>query len=104
MHADGGGRQREEGTPGMENPGSNRELIAQVEDGKGGVTVLGKEDTGSRKKLLGLPRRGGKCRRVVEAGRRGLCPGGRFLRASAIWGGRSWKMVFIHFSEYLRVT
>ena len=28
--ADGGGRWREEGTPGWENPGDDRDLIAQV--------------------------------------------------------------------------
>ena len=43
--ADGKVRQREEGTPGRENPGTDRELIAQVEDGKGGSTRQGKVDT-----------------------------------------------------------
>ena len=33
---DGRGRQREEGTPGRDNPGDERDLITQVEDGKGG--------------------------------------------------------------------
>ena len=89
MHADGGGRQREEGTPGRENPGPNRELIAQVEDGKGGVTGLGKADTGSREKLLGLPRRGGKRRRDVESGRQGRRPSGRSLCSWEKWGERS---------------
>ena len=81
MHADGGGRQREEGTPGRENPGSNRDLIAQFEDGKGGATGLGKAETGSREKILGMPSRGGKRRREVESGRQERCPGGRLLCA-----------------------
>ena len=51
----GGDRQKDEGTPGLENPGSDRDLIAQVEDGKGRATGRGKVDTGSREELLGLP-------------------------------------------------
>ena len=89
MHADGGGRQREEGTPGQEKPWPNRELIAQVEDGKGGATGLGKADTGSREELLGMPSRGRKRRREVEAGRRGRRPDGQSLCAWAKWGERS---------------
>ena len=67
---DGGGRQREEVTPGRENPGSDRYLIAQVEDIKGGAAGQGKVDTGSCEEILRLLRRGGKQRRAVEAGRR----------------------------------
>ena len=85
---DGGGRQREEGTPEMENTGDDRDLIAQVEDGKGGATGKGKSDTGSRKELIAVPSRGGKRRRVMEAGRRGRHPGGWLLRARARWGDR----------------
>ena len=36
--ADGGGIQREEGKPRQENPGSDRDLVAQVEEGKGEAT------------------------------------------------------------------
>ena len=32
------GRQREEGTPGWENPEADRDLIVQVKDSKGGAT------------------------------------------------------------------
>ena len=46
-------------------------LIVQVEDGKGGVTVQGKADTGLCKELLMLPSRGGKRRRAEEASRWG---------------------------------
>ena len=87
--ADGGGNQREEGNPGQDNPEVDMDLIAQVEDGKGGETRQGNVDTGSHKELLGLPNRGGKCRQVVEDGRRGRCPGGRSLCAREIWGGRN---------------
>ena len=87
--AAGGGIQREEGTAGRENPGADRDLIVQVEDGKGGETGRGKSDTSSRKELIGLPRRGGKHRQAVDSGRQGRRPSGRSLRAQAIWGGRS---------------
>ena len=60
--ADGGGIQREEGTPGRENPGSDRDLVAQVEDGKGEATGQGKAHIGLSEDPLGLPRRGGKRR------------------------------------------
>ena len=36
--ADGGRRQRKEGTPGQENPGTNRDLSVYVEDCKGVAT------------------------------------------------------------------
>ena len=88
-HADGGGRQREEGTPGRDNPGANRDLIVKAEDGKWGATGQGKADTDSHKELFGIPSRGGKRRRAVETGRRGRRPGRRSLRARASWGGRS---------------
>ena len=42
--ADGGGRQREEGTPIRENPGDDRDMIGQVDGGKGG----GQPDEGSK--------------------------------------------------------
>ena len=45
------------GTPGRENPGSDRDLILLVEYGKKGATRLGKANTGSRKELLWLPNR-----------------------------------------------
>ena len=49
--------QREEGNPGRNNPGDDRDMIAQLEDGKGGANGRGKEDTGSREELLGLTSR-----------------------------------------------
>ena len=64
---DVGGRYREEGAPRQEKPGSNRDLIAQVEDRKWGATRRGKVDTGLREELIWMPSRGGKCRREVEA-------------------------------------
>ena len=75
--ADGVGKQREVGTPGQEIPGDEREMIEQVKDGKGGANRRGKADTGLCEELLGMPVRGGKCRRAVEAGRKELRPGGR---------------------------
>ena len=54
---DGGGRQREEGTTGRENPGADRDLIAQVVDCKGEATGRGKSDTGLYKEFLGNPSR-----------------------------------------------
>ena len=84
---DGGGRKIEEGNPGWENTGAYRDLIAQVEDIKGGATGQVKADTGSREELLGIPRSGGKHRRAVEAGRRRRRPVGRLIRTWAKWGG-----------------
>ena len=81
--------QRKEGTPGQENPGSDREIILKIKDRKGGANRQGKADTGFCEELLGLTSRGGNRRRAVEAGRQGRRPGGRSLRAWAIWGGRS---------------
>ena len=72
-----------------ENPGADRDLIAQAKDGKWGATGRGKSDTGSREELLGLTSRGGKRRRAVEAGIRGCLPGGRLLCAWEKWGRRS---------------
>ena len=60
--ADGGGREREEGTPGQENLGSDRYLISQVDDSKVVATVQGKTNIGSHEELLGLPIRGVKRR------------------------------------------
>ena len=85
--ADGRGRHREKGNHVQENPGSDRDLIAQVEDGKGGATKRGKSYTGSREELLGLPSKGRKCRREVEAGSQGRRLDGKSLRAWAICGG-----------------
>ena len=51
---DGGFSQREESTPGRDNPGSNRDLIKQIKDGKWGATGRGKADTVSREELLGM--------------------------------------------------
>ena len=68
---DGGGRQREEGNHGRDNPGADRDLITQVEDGKGGESGKGKADTGLREKLLGIPSReesADKKRRPVGGG------------------------------------
>ena len=62
----------------------------KVKDGKGGSTGRGKADTGSREELLGIPSRGGKRRRAVEAGMRGRHPGGWLIRSWEIWGGRIW--------------
>ena len=85
----GGGRKIEEGNPGWENTGAYRDLIAQVEDIKGGATGQVKSDTGLREELLGIPRRGGKCRRAVEAVRQGRRPGEQSLRSQERWGGAS---------------
>ena len=49
---DGEGRQREEGTPGRENPGGDRDLIAQVKDGKGGG---GRKREGRHRLARGTP-------------------------------------------------
>ena len=83
--ADGGDRQRYYRNPGQDNPDTNRELIFQAKDGKGGENGRGKAYTRSREELLGLPRRVGKRRREVEAGRQGCRPGGQSLRAREVW-------------------
>ena len=63
------------------------------EEGKGGATRLGKADTGSLEELLGMPSRGVKRRRAVEAGRRGRRPGGPSLHAWAIWEGEAGEKI-----------
>ena len=54
--------------PSIFHPGADRDLIVQVEDGKWGATRRGKSCRGSHEELLGMPSRGGKRRRAVEAG------------------------------------
>ena len=56
---------------------------AQVNDVKWGAIGRGKAVTGSREEILGPPDMGEKCRRAVEADRRGRLPGGLSLHARA---------------------
>ena len=62
--------------------------LEQVESNKGGQPDRGRTAHARARNSFGKAAMGGKCRRVVEACRRGSCTGGRLLHDRARWGGK----------------
>ena len=80
-------RQREDRTPGRDNPGSDRDLVTGL-GRKRVVTRRGKAGTARARNSFGPPGMGGKRRRAVVAGGQERRLGGKSIHEWAIEGGR----------------